>query len=76
MKSRANSTSLVFAPFQLGVVDSFVIAVLSSTLSPVDESERDTRRSTLHVTELKYVDGNLTCDRNEPVYINLGPFRK
>ncbi len=40
------------------------------------EGERDTRRSTLHVTELKYVDGSLTCDRNEPVYINLGPFRK
>jgi hypothetical protein len=29
------------------------------------------RRSTVHVTELQVINGTLTCDRNQPTYINL-----
>ncbi len=31
----------------------------------------DTRRSSLQVGELEYKDGEITCDRDKPVYINL-----
>ncbi len=31
----------------------------------------DTRRSTLQVAELKYKNGEIYCDRDKPVYINL-----
>ncbi|MBD0831569.1 family 43 glycosylhydrolase [Aestuariibaculum sediminum] len=31
----------------------------------------DTRRTSIQVAELKYVDGNIICDRNASVYINL-----
>lgn len=31
----------------------------------------NTRRSTLHVVELEYVNGKVQCDRDQPVYINL-----
>jgi hypothetical protein len=30
------------------------------------------RRSSIQVVELKYVEGWLTCDRDQPTYINLG----
>jgi hypothetical protein len=31
----------------------------------------DTRRTTIHVAELKYVNGEIVCNRDLPVYINL-----
>lgn len=31
-----------------------------------------TIRSTIQVTELEYIDGQIICDRDKPVYINLG----
>ena len=31
----------------------------------------ETRRSSIQVAELKLVDGQITCDRDQPVYINL-----
>jgi hypothetical protein len=31
------------------------------------------RRSSLQVAELKYEDGKITCDRDQPTYINLKP---
>jgi hypothetical protein len=34
-------------------------------------SER--RRSLIQVVELNYADGRITCDRDQPVYINLLP---
>ena len=37
--------------------------------SGVDSYE--TRRSTIQVAELEYIDGEIVCDRNKPVYINL-----
>ncbi len=40
------------------------------------ESETDPyqqRRSSIQVVELKYEDGKITADRNEPTYINLKP---
>jgi hypothetical protein len=33
----------------------------------------ETRRSSIQVTELEYLDGQITCDRNKPVYIKLNP---
>lgn len=32
---------------------------------------KETRRSLIQVTELEYKDGNITCDRDKPVYIHL-----
>jgi hypothetical protein len=40
------------------------------------ESEYQGRRSTLQVAELKYIDGQIVCNRDEPVYINMTPPRK
>jgi len=31
----------------------------------------DTRRTTIHVAELKYINGEIVCNRDLPVYINL-----
>jgi hypothetical protein len=31
----------------------------------------DTRRTTIHVAELKYIKGEIVCNRDLPVYINL-----
>jgi hypothetical protein len=36
-------------------------------------SEYEGRRSTLQVAELKYIDGQIVCNRDEPVYINMAP---
>jgi beta-xylosidase len=32
-----------------------------------------TRRSSIQVVELRHEDGQLTCDRNQPVYLHLDP---
>jgi hypothetical protein len=42
-----------------------------SKANPAPADSFESRRSVIQVTELKYKDGNITCDRNEPVYINL-----
>jgi hypothetical protein len=36
-------------------------------------TDTEQRRSSIQVVELKYADGQLTCDRNEPTHIRLGP---
>jgi len=36
-------------------------------------SQTEQRRSSIQVVELKLKDGRLTCDRDEPTYINLTP---
>jgi len=36
-------------------------------------SEYQMRRSSIQVAELKYDDGQIVCNRDEPVYINLKP---
>jgi hypothetical protein len=36
-------------------------------------NEYENRRSSLQVAELKYTDGQITCDRDEPVFIHLTP---
>jgi sucrose-6-phosphate hydrolase SacC (GH32 family) len=33
----------------------------------------ETRRSTIQVAELEYIDGEIVCHRDKPVYINLKP---
>jgi len=33
----------------------------------------ETRRSSIQVSELEYVNGEIICNRNNPVYINLKP---
>lgn len=33
----------------------------------------ETRRTSIQVAELEYVDGKIFCNRNKPVYINLKP---
>lgn len=35
----------------------------------------ETRRSTIQVAELEYVDGEIICQRDKPVYINLKPIK-
>lgn len=42
-----------------------------SKANPALGNSFESRRSLIQVVELKYKDGNITCDRNEPVYINL-----
>jgi len=37
----------------------------------VQVNNYETRRSSLQVVELEYNNGQITCDRNKPVYINL-----
>ncbi|WP_183557543.1 glycosyl hydrolase [Mucilaginibacter sp. SP1R1] len=46
-----------------------------SKANPAPETSFEWRRSIIQVTELHYKDGLITCDRNEPVYINLKPAR-
>jgi len=36
------------------------------------KDEYQTRRSSIQVAELEYVDGKVICNRDKPVYINLG----
>jgi hypothetical protein len=36
-------------------------------------SEYQMRRSSIQVAELKYIDGQIVCNRDEPVYLNLKP---
>jgi len=38
-----------------------------------DKTYRQGRVSSIQVAELKYVNGQIVCDRDEPVYINLSP---
>lgn len=38
---------------------------------PAPQDPLELRRSLIQVVELKYKDGTITCDRNEPTYINL-----
>ncbi len=37
------------------------------------KTDTEQRRSSIQVVELKYKDGQLTCDRNEPTHIRLTP---
>jgi len=41
--------------------------------TPVNQGKDnyETRRSSIQVAELEYIDGQITCDRNKPVYIKL-----
>jgi len=36
-------------------------------------TDTEQRRSSIQVVELKYADGRLTCDRNQPTHIRLTP---
>ncbi len=38
---------------------------------PAARNSPDDKRSLIQLAELKYVNGEITCDRNEPVFINL-----
>jgi hypothetical protein len=38
---------------------------------PAPKNSFDDKRSVIQLAELKYVDGKITCDRDEPVIINL-----
>jgi hypothetical protein len=40
---------------------------------PAAKNSFDDKRSVIHLAELKYNNGEITCDRNEPVTINLKP---
>lgn len=40
------------------------------------ENEYQGRRSSLQVGELKYINGQIVCNRDEPVYINMSPSGK
>ncbi len=49
----------------------------AGTISPDDGDNLDRRRSSIQVTELKLSeDGQLTCDRNAPTFIDLVPPRE
>ena len=37
------------------------------------KTDTEQRRSSIQVVELKYEDGRLTCDRNQPTHIRLLP---
>lgn len=41
-----------------------------------DRDDYSTRRSSIQVAELRYIDGRISCDRDEPVCINLTPEAK
>ena len=40
---------------------------------PEAKDSYETRRSSIQVAELEYVNGAIVCDRDKPVYINLKP---
>ena len=42
-----------------------------TTVNPAPASSVTARRSVIQLAELKYENGELTCDRNKPVFINL-----
>jgi len=44
--------------------------------NPPKSSLYEQRRSSIQVVELKYKDGQLTCDRDKPTYIKLQPVSK
>lgn len=37
------------------------------------KTDTEQRRSSIQVVELKYKDGHLTCDRDQPTHIRLVP---
>jgi len=41
-----------------------------------DSGERDMKRSSMQVVELKYVTGWLSCDRDTPTQVNLSPLER
>jgi hypothetical protein len=45
----------------------------AGTIKPEDKPALETRRSSIQVVELKYADGQLSCDRDAPTYIELLP---
>lgn len=45
-------------------------------ISPAPASSVAAKRSVIQVAELKYRNGEITCDRNEPVFISLQPTKK
>lgn len=45
----------------------------AGTIKPQDRPAVETRRSSIQVVELKYADGQLSCDRDAPTYIDLQP---
>jgi beta-xylosidase len=44
--------------------------------SPAPAQSVEARRSVIQLVELKYKDGALTCNRDEPTYIHLKPMNK
>ncbi|MFI5130566.1 MAG: hypothetical protein ACHQFX_11270 [Chitinophagales bacterium] len=40
-------------------------------LNPAAKGSFDDKRSVIQLAELKYVNGEIVCDRDEPVSINL-----
>jgi hypothetical protein len=40
------------------------------------KDNHETRRSVIHVAELEYIDSQIICNRNKPVYINLQPRKR
>ena len=44
--------------------------------NPAPAGSYDDRRTLIQMAELKYKDGIITCDRDQPVYINLKPNKK
>ena len=42
-------------------------------VSPAPSNSYETKRSVIQVAELEYQNGELTCDRNQTVFINLQP---
>ena len=44
--------------------------------NPAPAQSVEARRSLIHVAELEYKNGMITCDRDKPVYVQLKPSRK
>lgn len=45
-------------------------------LNPARPNSFEAKRSVIQLAELKYTNGTLTCDRNQPVFIKLKPNKK
>jgi hypothetical protein len=45
----------------------------AGTIKPEDKPAVETRRSSIQVVELRYADGKLSCDRDQPTFIELAP---